>query len=116
MVPSDDAEKTTPRQVKRLGCRLKRAVDFTVETSYPPLPSFIPLSGLTFTTLVSAKTLAPYFSASKDSSGPAYSWRRGGNPSCSRRSPGRSSAPAPLRRNRGQERSVRQALLREIER
>ena len=34
-MPSDDAEKTTPRQVKRLRCRLNRAVDCTVENFIP---------------------------------------------------------------------------------
>ena len=63
MVPSEEAEKTTPRQVKRCGWRRIHAVDLTVRTSYPALPSLAPSSGLTSTTLVSGKTSAPCFSA-----------------------------------------------------
>ena len=42
MVPSEEAEKTTPRQVKRRGWRRIHAVDLTVPTSYPALPSLEP--------------------------------------------------------------------------
>ena len=35
-MPSEDAEKTTPRQVKRRGCRRIHAVEFTVRSDGLP--------------------------------------------------------------------------------
>jgi hypothetical protein len=80
MVPSEEAEKTTPRQVNRRGWQSIHAVDLTVATSYPTLPSLAPGSGLTLITLVSGKSRAPCFSASR----------------LRRRDPGRSDCPVPL--------------------
>ena len=63
IVPSDDAEKTTPRHVNVWGRWRIHAVDFTVRISYPALPLLAPASGRTSTTFVSGITRAPSFSA-----------------------------------------------------
>ena len=59
IVPSDDAENTTARLVSvRGGCDIQ-AIEFSVYTAYPELPSPAPCSGFTFTTFVSGITTAP---------------------------------------------------------
>src|SRR6202158_5848260 len=63
MVPSDDAEKTTARQVNLPGCFRIHVMELTVRISYPPPPSLAPAKGLSSITFVSGKTTAPYFSA-----------------------------------------------------
>src|ERR1035438_3327252 len=61
-VPSAEAANTTPRQVKRRRPP-GRSEEGTVKTSYPLLPPGLPSRGRTSTTLVSANTWAPRFSA-----------------------------------------------------
>ena len=101
-----------PRQVKRRRWRLKRAVDFSVVTSYPLLPSTAPPSGRTSITRVSANLASPAFRRDKDNSDRACSWRRGGSPSCSRHRPCRSCVQDLLRQKRGRERWCRRSPLR----
>ena len=63
-VPSAPPAKTTPRAVK-VRRRLKNhAPGRSVVTTYPSLPSAAP-SGRTSTTLCSASTVAPFFSANQ---------------------------------------------------
>src|ERR1700733_13262352 len=63
MVPSEEAAKTIQRKVKGRHCRRIAAVEETVRTSYPASPLHPFDNGLTSTTWVSGKILAPFFSA-----------------------------------------------------
>ena len=116
-VPSEEAENTTPRQVKRRRCRFAnrpwtsplRLHSHRCRRRCRPAGEHPPLG---FREKLRRRASPP----GRDSSGRACSWRRGGSPSCSRRSRCRWCAPVLLRRNTGRDRSGRQALLPGLER
>ena len=106
IVPSEDAEKTTPRQVKRRGCRRIHAVEFTVRTSYPAPPSLRASQRFDVHHLGFRKNpCAVLFRQVQVGDDPGCFSRRSGSPSCSRRRRCRWFARDLLRRRMDQGRS-----------